>query len=389
MAEDRKPKIDLKSRLQKMGGPVGVTPPPPATGSVIPPSMAPPGPRPMPGPGSVHPPSGIPRPMMAGPTPAIDPGNPLAAVAQPFRPSAPVGPQAQRIEMDEEVVHRARSRAFKSGLTAGIIFGVVLLVLGYVGGNATTQGAARAQGVRDAHDLAGDLLKARDSLEQVKAKLQSGGKSLIADRKFPADLAQSLSGMNVDFNGDKLFGRRFSGVPMDVTRDLFDFITRVTALNDKRELTVALLNKLQKPITEELSRPAGQLPISFVAVVDKDTGSMGAFLAPLATPIAPDDKNGVPNELTFGNPRGGGNVKLPRLTSDHIPKDGAAITIVPNTVEKICPSKTRGQVAQLISTMNTLVGDIEGQKGSDDGEPEKPGLSDMASKLADRLNKVN
>ena len=78
--------------------------------------------------------------------------------------------------------------------------------------------------------------------------------------------------MNVDFAGDKLFGRRFSGVPADTTRQLFDFITRVQALNDKKMLVISLLNKLQKPITEELSRPAGQLPISYVAILDQEHG---------------------------------------------------------------------------------------------------------------------
>jgi len=264
--------------------------------------------------------------------------------------------------------------------------------LGYVGGNAATQGADRSKGVHDAHDLGADLLKAKDSLDQVKAKLQDGAKSLVADRKFPASLGQDLAGMNVDFAGDKLFGRRFAGVPADTTRQLFDFITRVQALNDKKDLVVSLLAKLQKPITEELSRPAGQLPISYVVVLDKDTANMGAFMAPLATPILPDDKAGVPNELTFLNPRGSGNVKLPRLTTDKIPSTGAATTIVPNTFEKVCPSATRGQIAQLVSTINSVINEIEGQKSPEGGDvitETKAGLDEVAAKLADSLNKVN
>ncbi len=394
MAEDRKPKIDLKSRLQKMGGPAAATPPPPAMGSVPAPSMAPV--RTGPSVAPVQPPSmasavpGIGRPAMSRPPAALDPGHPLAAVAQPFKTSAPA-PAMQRIELDEGVVRQARSGGFKAGLTAGIVVGGVFLLLGWFGGDAHSQGSARAQGVRDAHDLAGDLLKAKDSLDQVKQKLDEGKKSL-ADRKFPASLSQELAGMNVDFAGDKLFGRRFSGVPADATRQLFDFITRVQSLNDKKDLVVGLLAKLQKPISEELSRPAGQLPISYVVVLDSNTGNMGTFLAPLATPIAPDDKNGVPNELTFVNPRGSGNVKLPRLQGDKIPKDGVAVTVVPNTFDKVCPSATRGQIAQLVSSMNSLIGDIEGQKSPEGGDvitETKAGLEETASKLADDLNKVN
>ena len=302
-------------------------------------------PTPAPPPYSVPPPSGIPKPMMGSArAPALDPTNPLAAVVQPFKANAGAGStpalvQPQRIEVDEEAVHQARSGAFKKGFVTGAILGVGFAVLGYFGGSASTQGAARAQGVRDAHDLAVDLGKAKDTLGQLSQKVQDGGKSLLGDRKFPADLAQQLAGVNVDFGGDKLFGRRFSGVPAETTRDLFDFITRVQSLNDRKALVIALLNKLQKPITEELSRPAGQLPISYVVVVDQNTGNSGGFLAPLASPIAPDDKNGVPNELTFLNPRGSGNVKLPRLQGEKIPKEGAAFTIVPEHVREGVPQR--------------------------------------------------
>jgi hypothetical protein len=390
MAEDRKPKIDLKSRLQKMGGPTVASPSPQTSGSIAPPSRVGVSVGP-----AVPPPSSIPAPgvgrTVSGRPAAIDPAHPLAAVAQPFAP--PPLAQPQRIEIDEDAARQARRGGFKGGLAAGIVIALVVGALGYVGGTTSTQGDARAKGIRDAHDLAGDILKARESLGQVRAKLQAGGKTLSVDRTFPLGLAQELSGLNVDFAGDKLFGRRFSGVPADTTRDLFDFITRVQSLNDKKGLVVSLLNKLQKPITEELSRPAGTLPIAYVAVVDSnDPRNTAAFLAPLATPISPDDKNGVPNDMTFANPRGSGNVKLPRLETDRVPKDGTAIPIVPNTFEKVCPSATRGQIAQLVSTMNSLIDDVQGQKnaeGSDVITESKAGLEETAAKLADQLSKVN
>ena len=404
MADDRKPKIDLKSRLQKMGGPGGATPPPPGIGSVPSPAMPPPmrsggaGLSSVPPPAaSVPPPSGIPKPMMpSSRAPALDPSNPLAAVAQPYRNQAagavPALAQPQRIEVDEVAVMQARSGGFKRGAVAGIVVGMAFGVLGYFGGSAQTQAGARAQGIRDAHDLAVDIGKAKDALDQLQQKVQDGGKSLIGERKFPADLPKQLSDLNVDFGGDKLFGRRFSGVPADTTRELFDFITRVQALNDKKMLVISLLNKLQKPITEELSRPAGQLPISYVVVLDQNTGNSGAFLAALGTPIAPDDPKGVPSNLMFANPRGSGNVQLPRLVGDKIPKDGAAVTVVPNTFEKICPSTTRGQIAQLMSSMNSLVDDIAGQKAEAGGDvitETKAGLEEVAAKLADSLSKVD
>jgi len=301
--------------------------------------------------------------------------------------------QPQRIEVDEGAVQQARSGARKQGLVVGLLFAVVLGGLGWVGGGASQQGTDHAKGVHDAHDLAGDLLKAKASLDDMKAAVTDGGKSLLGDRKYPVDLQQKLAGMNVDFTGDKLFGRRFSGVPADTTSALFDFISRVAALRSKKDLIVSLLSKLQKPITEELARPAGQSSITLIGIVDKNTGDTGLVLASLVTPIAPDDKNGVPDKLTFSNPRGSGNVVLPRLSGDKIPKDGAAMTVIPSSFDKVCPSPVKGQITQLMSSMNSLIDDIQGQKAVDDPtlgmSDAKPGLSDQAGTLADQLSKVN
>jgi hypothetical protein len=65
---------------------------------------------------------------------------------------------------------------------------------------------------------------------------------------------------------------------------------------------------------------------------------------------------------------------------------------VPNTFEKVCPSKERGQIAQLVSSMNSLTDEIQGQKSPEGGDvitETKQGLGDTAAKLADSLNKVN
>jgi hypothetical protein len=302
----------------------------------------------------------------------------------------PAPPSTQRIEVDEDAVRRARGGARKQGFIIGLVIAAFAGVVCWTGGKASTIGEARVRGVKDAHDLAPSLLKAKDSLEAIRGKLEEGAKSLIADRKYPVALSQQLAGMTVDFSGDVLFGRRLGPVPAETTRQLFDFITRVQALNTKKDLVVSLLSKLQKPISEEFSRPAGQFPLAYVVVVDKETPSMGAMLAPLVTPIPPESKT-IPNDLKFLNPNGGGNVQLPRLMSEKVPKDGAAVPIVPRTFESVCPSKTKGQVAQLVSSMSSIIDDVVGQKAEagDIVTESKPGLSEIASKLAEALNKVN
>ncbi len=393
MADDKKPKIDLKARLQKMGSPAAA--PTPAPVAVVPaarPSAPPPMARPMGAPQSVPPPSGIPKPPISQRPVALDANNPLAAAAGLRPPSAPSPAiaQAQRIEVDEGAVQAARSGARKQGFMGGLVLAFVAAAVAWVGGTAHQQGNDRNKSIQDAHDLSADLLKAKESLDQMKQKVTDGGNTLLgATPAFPKDLGQALAGMTVDFGGDKLFGRRFSGVPADTTRGLMDFITRVQDLNDKKDLVVALLSKLEKPITEQLARK-GQQPISIVAVVDKDTPGGALRLASLVTPLDPGKD--IPAQLLFSNPIGNGNVQLPWLKDVKIPKDGAAIPVIPTSFDRVCPSMQKGAVTQLLASMNSLVDDIQGQKGSDSGDivtDSKPGLSETAGKLADQLSKVN
>ena len=231
--------------------------------------------------------------------------------------------------------------------------------------------------VKDAHELAEDLIKARTSLEALKQALAAAVRSLVIERKFPPDLGRSLASMNVESLGDKLAGRRFSGVSASTMRDLIDFITRVQALDDKKDLVVTLLFKLEKPIADELARPPGPPPVRFVVVLDESVDE-GALLLPLVSPILPDESS-ASKTLKFVNPTGAPSV-LPRLTDvKKIPRTGAAVPVVETSFERVCPSAT-GQIAQLLAFMNGLLQEIQG--GS--GDP-KPGLSDLAQKLSDDL----
>jgi hypothetical protein len=224
---------------------------------------------------SVPPPSGIPRPPASVRPTNLDPNNPLAAVAG-YKPSAPAPAMAaQRIEVDEMAVVQARSGARRQGFIGGMVLAIAVGLVAYMAGGAQQQGADRKKSTQDAHDLANDLNTAKKQLDDLKTALTAGGSTLLNDHKYPADLGKQVSGMVVDFTGDKLFGRRFSGVPADTLRDLMDFITRVAALNNKKDLVTSLLNsvKLKDAITQDLAiSVAGKgSPVTLVAVVDKDT----------------------------------------------------------------------------------------------------------------------
>ncbi len=340
---------------------------------------------------------GIPRPPASVRPANLDPNNPLAAVAG-YRPqqSAPSPAMAaQRIEVDELAVVQARSGARKQGFIIGMVLAVVAGLVAYVAGGAQQQGSDRKKSTQDAHDLAGDISKAKATLDDLKGKLTAGGQTLLGDHKYPVDLGKQLSGIVVDFSGDKLFGRRFSGVPADTLRDLMDFMTRVQALNNKKDLVVSLLSstKLKDAITQDLAISAAGKgsAVTLVAVVDKDTPGGACRVASLTVPIKPDDQ--LPKTLKFLNPINGSNAELPLLTDPKIPPSGALIPIVPTSFDKVCPSPAKGAETQLLSSMNSLIDDIAGQKGTDDPnnpitEP-KPGLSDSAAKLIDSLSKVN
>lgn len=417
MAEEKKPKIDLKARLGKtaMGG---ATPPPPAAGVVPPPAAVPPPGAPStsglstatPSPSSSPAPRvGLPVPpgIPVGPPPAfgkapgapLDPSNPLAAaVAQaqtPYRAPAPVPPpQPQRIEVDEMAVQEARKGARKQGLIAGLVAALVLGAVGFIAGGANETNKGRQTSVAHAKSLATDVTKARDQLKTLADKVDAGRNTLLKDRKFPDSLARDLGGINVDFDGGKLAGVRFSGFTQETTSGLIEFITSVQTINDRKLALINLLNHLQKPLTEQLS--AGQkATIGYVVLLGgpKDpSGNPYAVLAPLTKPIevADPSKVSLPTELAATNPLGGGNVTAPAYKGGALEKP-AAMYVAPKSVNAACPSETSGQIAQLGSQLGKIITDIRGEQAAPGGDvvtETKPGMLERADKLVNQLNRV-
>jgi hypothetical protein len=338
-----------------------------------------------------------PPPAFSSQATAIDPSNPLSAVAVPYRPAAPspaAPAQPQRIEVDEMAVQTASRSALKKGVIIGAVFAVILAAVGYVAGGAAQQGADRAKGRGDAAELREDVGKARGALKSLADKMEEGGKMLAVDRKFPDSLAKDLGGINVDFDGTKLAGRRFSGFPAETAHDLVEFITSVQAVNDRKELVEGLLTRLQKPITEQLTTPPGQQNVRYVVAVKPDqSGNLAGFLSALTAPLPITAQNiNLPPKFTFGEPGGGGNTEAPRYTGGDLASKPAAIYIVPKTFESACPSATSGQIAQLAAQMGGFVHDIRGEKAQgeqDVVQDSKPGLLERADKLLNELGKIN
>lgn len=407
MAEEKKPKIDLKARLGKTGVQHAVPVPPPTGGSVPAPPVAAPTPGvPSAGAsGSVRPPDSMrsvrpPPAFVKGPAPAaIDPSSPLAVVAAPYRPQTaapaapPPPPQAQRIEVDEQAVHQARKGGLKQGVIAGAVGAVILGVVGYIAGGASETSKGHDKSVKDAQSLAGDVEKARDQLKTLADKVEAGRDTLTKSRQFPDSLAKELGGLNIDFDGSKLAGIRFSGYSAQTSGALIEYITAVQTVNDRKSALASLLSRLQKPITEQL-KPGKPANVGHVVLLgNKDpSGNYFGVLAPLtkAIEVANPAQISLPAEFTATDPLSKSNVKLPKYVSGGFEK-GAALYVAPASVDAACPSETSGQIAQLVSQLSRLVTDVRGEQAAQSADivtETKPGLLEMSDKLSEALKKV-
>lgn len=417
MADEKKPKIDLKARLGK-GAAGGATPPPPQAGGGVP-VPAPsanvaagvgqttgnfgPGVVPAPTPTAPRVGGGLPVPpgIPVGPPPAfqspgikIDPSNPLAAAMapahEPRRAKSVPPPQPQRIEVDELTVQEARKGARKQGLIAGIVVGVVLGAVGYIAGGAQETKKTREASSAHAKSLATDVQKSREQLKTISDKVEAGRNTLGRDHKFPDSLAKDLANVNVEFDGSKLAGVRFSGFSTDTTTGLIEYITGVQTVNDRKNALINILNKLQKPISDQIKAQAENKPppVAFIVLMNKDKDRNSyAVLAPLQKPI---DNGQIPAEFLAVDPLSKSNVSAPKLTS--LDKPGAAY-VVPKSIEAACPSETSGQIGQLVSQLTNLINEIQGEKAPPAGQEivvdTKPGLLQRADKLVEGLNRVN
>ncbi len=389
MAEDKKPKIDLKARLGKTQ--VGAQP----TAGIPAPMPTSPSGRPMPPPpptpssGTVPPglPIGPPPAFGSAPsTPTIDPSNPLAAVATPYRPPPPPAPpQPQRIEVDEAAVHQARKGARRMGFVIALLLGGIGVAVGYVAGGATEKQSARQKSKADAQELATKVEQAKVKIKLLGEKVEAGRAQLGA-KKFPADLAKDLGGINVDFDGSQLAGRRFSGFRTATTQQLVDFVTAVQSLNDRKLFVQNQLTKLQKPISEQFG--GSTVSINLMVVATKD-GS--AILAPLKDAIKVEGQQvSLPKEFIFLDPNGGPNGKIDKYGGTGDLGKGAGFAVTPSSFNKVCPSETQGQVAQLGAALAGILRDIQGEKPAqgDIVQDTKPGLAERADQLASALKSV-
>lgn len=394
MAEDKKPKIDLKARLQKTQGiPAQATPAPaPVSG---PPPSGPVAPGSIPAPAIPAPvrsaPVSIPAPSLPGGAAAETLGGLARGVASgPFRAQPeppPPPPQPQRIEVDEATVQAARKGALKTAMVAAVGVSVLFGALGYVIGGARQQSAGRELALKDAKDLASKVGEAKTTLDALKTKTEAARDALLKEGKFPDALITELGGLNVDFDGKQLAGRRFSGFSTSAVQELVAFVTAVQDLNDKKDSLARVLTRLQKPLTERLQNAAAnKATVTHVVVVGQDDY---AILAPLVTPVSgTPPRFDFPKDLTFTDPFSKKNSSLPRYTGGPLTKP-SAVYVIPKSIDNAFPSEASQGAAQLAVQLSSLLRDIKGDEVAADSVSDgKPGLIDRATKLETSLNQI-
>lgn len=257
MAEEtKKPKIDLKARLGKTmvsssgGGAVPLpVPGPGAGGESVPPAFGPPG---FGGERVSAPPSSR---SIPAPPAGISPGIPLPAFAPAVRPqqaapppAAPQGAAAQtiKVEMGEEVQEQQK-RAAKQKIVFAAIGAAVGIGLGFVVGGMRANSERANQAVMGAGALEGEVKAANGKMSELSVLLDQGAEAVQA-KKYPDDLASSLSSLQIPFDANTLGGKNVGALPAKTFRQVLLYTKEVEDLNDKKDSLRNLLSAMKKPV---------------------------------------------------------------------------------------------------------------------------------------------
>jgi len=260
MAEEKKPRIDLKARLGKAQAAAQVP--------VVP------GSRPSAGAGSVPPPPGI------GGAPVVPATDPFGAPVAPV-PRASVPPAATiKIEMDDEVVRAHR----KTGKRIAMVSIVTLLfggLLGYFWGGRLEQSRQTGIAIEGAKGLAVDVERSQAKIKELSDKIGSAIGTL-KEKKFPDTFSSDLGGLSIPFGAEKLEGRGIGKFNPRCLKLLFSYTQDVEALNDRKDALKNLFAGQKKAITDLLAS-SGNPKVSWAIFAQKSPahGPL-AFLAPIA-----------------------------------------------------------------------------------------------------------
>jgi len=373
--EDKKPKIDLKSRLGKKT--VGA----PAPGSIPPPAGIP---KPsVPVPAGVPNPSRVPAPPFAAPqaaaVPRVDASNPYGAMAPQAAPVR-IEPQAIKIEMSDEFV-----QAQKSGRSKIVILSLVTAAigagLGFAGGGISERNKAAEAAVSGAAELTTKVEATSKKASELADVLKSA-KEKLSKATFPDDEVSKLGAINLPFTAADLNGKgigRFNPATLSM---LIDFSTIVDKVNDQKEKLQNVLSGNKKAVQDFLDSQS-KPQVRWSVVLGNGPGGPWATMQPVPTPfLAKDgDKAKWPDDIRI--PQGDKQAVLKRYNSGNpVSEEGLFVPVDPASQASVCPS-------DVLFKLRRELGDLEEVlRGNQNPGEEKTGLLEAGDKLGKKLKAI-
>lgn len=362
--EQKKPKIDLKSRIPSKTV-KGLTP---AAGGAIPP---PPGAVPAP------PPDLLGR-RTAPPKVSADPNDPLGAATVTGGPPAQAQPQIVVVQghHDDHVAGAASKKGVLYALIGAAL--VVGLGIGFLTGSATKGNEVKSRASNDAKDIAGKVVKTNENLQKFLDTLKAAQSELQNSAQLSQPTIDAIKGWSSGFSAADLKGREIGYFGEETSGKLLTYANKVAHIDELRaaltkggalEAANAQIKNFEIP--KDSARwgvkinkdPAAKIPITMADLVD------------FGQPVKLD-----PASFT-GDKEKKLKIKSGEVDVDSNPKDffskGFVSAIDGKDWLKACPvyAQARGYTAQSISEIATA---IEGS--GDDPGTLKPG-KDLETKL--------
>jgi hypothetical protein len=372
--EDKKPKIDLKSRLGKKTGS------PPAVGSVPPPVGVPKPSVPV----GMPNPSRVPAPPFASAPPAasvprIDTSNPYGSMAPQAVPLR-VEPQTIKIEMGDDFVAAQKSGRTKV-LVLSLFTAAIGAALGFAGGGISERDKAADAAVVGAGELT-TKVEATTKKANELADILKSAKEKLSKSTFPEDEVSKLGAINLPFAAADLNGKgigRFNGPTLAM---LIDFSTIVDKVNDQKEKLQNVLSGNKKAVQDFLDSQTKPM-VRWSVVLGNGPGGPWATMQPVPTPFLAKDgeKPKWPDDLRI--PVGDKQAVLKRYNSGNpISEDGLYIPVDPASQGSVCSTS-------VVTTLRRELGDLEEVlRGNQTPGEEKTGLLESGDKLGKKLKQI-
>ncbi len=375
--EDKKPKIDLKSRLGKktVSSPaVGSIPPPAGMGVPVPKPSVP-----------VANPSRVPAPPFASvpqaaAIPRVDSSHPYGAAMAPQAAPVRVAAPSITIEMDDEF-RRAQKSGRSKVLVLAIFTAAIGAGLGFAGGGISERNKAADAAVVGAGELT-TKVEATTKKAAELADILKSAKEKLTKATFPDEEVSKLGAINLPFTAADLNGKgigRFNGATLSM---LIDFSTIVDKVNDQKEKLQNVLSGNKKAVQDFLSSQT-KPQVRWSVVVGNGPGGPWATMQPVPTPfLAKDgDKPKWPDDIRI--PVGDKQAVLKRYNSGNpVSEDGLFIPVDPASQGSVCSTS-------VVTTLRRELGDLEEVlRGNQNPGEEKAGLLDAGDKLGKKLKQI-